>query len=267
MVNPLSNFQVKLLEIIIETSPIDFKQQVFNFISHYNTFLITFENRQKVIIEQFILKEFLKQHNTTIQEILKAIYSTTYLYIPREVSLEILKEHCQETNINNLFEDNIKNNIMINILMNPLVNYVKKWIKCNSMPIVDMSRSVFSQGIDGINISFISRTNDKRFRKMFVEGTIEMIATDKFFGQVFTEFFIKHTPSFNKTKSADMALKIIFKVFFTENALTSIVENFKAYFLSSVFKDRDRTLILERLKNKLSTTNIYTMPSLNFLDE
>ena len=267
MINPLSNSQVKLLAVVIEASPIKFKQQVFNFISQYNTFLRTFENRQKVIIEQFVLKEFLKQHKTTIQNVLKGIYADSSSYIPQKVSLETLKEHYKKMNVNNLLKNTINSKITINILMNPLVKFIKNWIKDNSMAIIDMSRSVFSQRLDGINISFISQTNSRRFRKMFVEGTIEMIANDKFFGQVFTEFFIRYAPSFNKTDSADATLKILFKQFFTKNSLTSTIENFKTYFLSSVFKNKDRALVLERIKNKLSGTTVYAMPSLSFLDE
>ena len=102
---------------------------------------------------------------------------------------------------------------------------------------------------------------------MFVEGTIEMIANDKFFGQVFTEFFIRYSPTFNKTNSSNAALKILFKQFFIENSLTTTIEKFKEYFLSSIFKNRDRALILERIKNKLLGTTVYAMPSLSFLDE
>lgn len=267
MVNPLSDFQVKLLAIIIEASPIKFKQEIFKFISHYNDFLRTFENRQKVIIEQFILKEFLKQYNTTISYILRGIYLISSSYIPREVSLKILKERCPNVNVDNLLENNIKNNITINILMNPFVKCIKKWIKNNSTTISDMSHSVFSQGIDGINVLVIPQDNNIRFRKMVVEGTIEMIANDKFFEQVFTEFFTQYAPTFKRTDVADVVLRIIFNNFFTKNSLTTTVEDFTSYFLSKTFRNIDRTWILKRIKNKLLTRTSYAMPSLGFLDE
>lgn len=267
MIHPLSDFQVRLLAIVIEASPIGFKQQIFNFLSHYNAFLRTFENRQKIVIEQFILKELLKSHGTNIPNILKGIYSTSSSYIPREVSLKILKEHCQKANVDKLLENTIQNNLMINILMNPFVKCMKRWIRNNSLAIIDMNRSAFSQKIDGIDITFISHIDNRKFRRVVVDGTIEMISNDKFFEQVFTEFFTRYNPSFKRTDAADLALRVVFNSFFTKNSLTTTVEDFKTYFLSKTFNDTDRTWILKRIKNKLSERIFYAMPSLSFLDE